>query len=384
MRAHELQGLAEDQLNELDMFAPVTTFIKMTDGSYVQADWRRGQGNAGFSDSASFINFKPVNPTVAKQLGLDSHQRNNSISNHRDGTIASGGDYQGSGPMSSRRYEVVDYNKPETMEKLPDEIKPELIKWVQKQSVAEGFNGEYDDEAGMAHTNLHTIARAAQGLLDTIDDHENLPEWVQEKIARVEGMMVTAWDYLKSQEEQGIDPQMATEAGNANSGRRGSEHWDTTPGMVGRVEKTARGVQHHADPSRYGGSDIDTPTPATLSKASVNRLERALGIKWDREKKRGGEIKIDEFGPAATAAIQQGAGPTAVSFADLNDIQNKAYAKNAGVAEGEKIGNMDADAYDAAMARLKRLSGSGPRKTVWDPVKRVYKTVPVAQQPVKK
>jgi hypothetical protein len=72
--------------------------------------------------------------------------------------------------------------------------------------VGENFNGEYDDEAGMAHTNLHTIARAAQGLLDTIDDQENLPEWVQEKIAKVEGMMVTAWNYLKSQEEQGIDP----------------------------------------------------------------------------------------------------------------------------------------------------------------------------------
>lgn len=70
----------------------------------------------------------------------------------------------------------------------------------------EGINGEYDDEAGMAETNLHTIARAAQGLLDTIDDHENLPEWVQEKIAKVEGMMVAAWDYLKSQEEQGINP----------------------------------------------------------------------------------------------------------------------------------------------------------------------------------
>lgn len=72
--------------------------------------------------------------------------------------------------------------------------------------VGENFNGEYDDEAGMAHTNLHTIARAAQGLLDTIDDQENLPEWVQEKIAKVEGMMVSAWNYLKSQEEQGIDP----------------------------------------------------------------------------------------------------------------------------------------------------------------------------------
>ena len=79
------------------------------------------------------------------------------------------------------------------------------------QIIVENFDGEYDDEAGMAQTNLHTIARAAQGLLDTIDDKENLPEWVQEKIAKVEGMMVTAWDYLLSQEEQGIDPEMAEE-----------------------------------------------------------------------------------------------------------------------------------------------------------------------------
>lgn len=69
-------------------------------------------------------------------------------------------------------------------------------------------NAEYDDESGMAHTNLHTIIRAAEGLLDTIDDNENLPEWVQEKIANVENMIVSSWDYLKSQEEQGIDPRV--------------------------------------------------------------------------------------------------------------------------------------------------------------------------------
>ena len=131
------EGVAEEQLNELDFFAPVTTFIKMTDGSYIQADWRKSQGNPGLSDSASFVNFKPVNPNVAKQLGLDSYQRNNSISNHRDGTIVPGGPIQGSGPLANRGYEVVDYNKPETMKELPPEIKSELIKWVQKQSVTE-------------------------------------------------------------------------------------------------------------------------------------------------------------------------------------------------------------------------------------------------------
>ena len=47
----------------------------------------------------------------------------------------------------------------------------------------------------------------------------------------------------------------------------------------------------------------------------------------------------------------------------------------------EKIGNMDADAFDAAMARLKKLAGAGPMKTVWDPTKRVYRNMPTAVQP---
>ena len=77
-----------------------------------------------------------------------------------------------------------------------------------QEGLAEGFNGEYDDEAGMAQGNLYTIAKAAQGLLDTIDDRDNLPEWAQEKIAKVEGMLVTVWNYLQSQKAQGIDPEI--------------------------------------------------------------------------------------------------------------------------------------------------------------------------------
>ena len=52
-----------------------------------------------------------------------------------------------------------------------------------------------------------------------------------------------------------------------------------------------------------------------------------------------------------------------------------------GVAEQEKVGHMDADRFDDAMARLKRLAGAGPLKTVWDPQKRVYQNVPTAVQP---
>ena len=54
-----------------------------------------------------------------------------------------------------------------------------------------------------------------------------------------------------------------------------------------------------------------------------------------------------------------------------------------GVTEEEKVGNMPADKFDDAMARLKQLAGAGPLKTVWDPQKRVYKNMPTAVQPKK-
>ena len=47
----------------------------------------------------------------------------------------------------------------------------------------------------------------------------------------------------------------------------------------------------------------------------------------------------------------------------------------------DKVGNMDADAFDAALSRMKKLAGAGPLRTVYDPAKRVYKNVPHAVQP---
>ena len=47
----------------------------------------------------------------------------------------------------------------------------------------------------------------------------------------------------------------------------------------------------------------------------------------------------------------------------------------------EKVGNMDADAFDAALSRMKKLAGAGPLRTVYDPARRVYKNVPHSVQP---
>jgi|AntAceMinimDraft_5_1070358.scaffolds.fasta_scaffold13886_4 hypothetical protein len=72
---------------------------------------------------------------------------------------------------------------------------------------AENFDAEYDDEAGMSHNSLYTIMRAAEGLLGTIKEGDNLPEWCQEKLSIAEDYLITVWDYLQSETDikQGVE-----------------------------------------------------------------------------------------------------------------------------------------------------------------------------------
>ena len=73
---------------------------------------------------------------------------------------------------------------------------------IKGQGVAEGYNAEYDDEAGMADNNLETLKRAVQGLDNVITAGDNLPEWCQEKIAVSKSMLVSVWDYMLSEKEK--------------------------------------------------------------------------------------------------------------------------------------------------------------------------------------
>ena len=164
---------------------------------------------------------------------------------------------------------------------------------------------------------------------------------------------VTTWkqyssDVIKNSNrkpgDQSVHEQGVAEGGEG-SGRHTPGAWDTTPGKIGRVEKTAQGIRHHADPGRYGGTE-DEPELDTLNKSSVSSMDKALGIKWDREsKKYFSPLKVDET-------------------------------------NNEKIGGRhDADDFDNMVARLKKLAGAGPMRTVYDPDRRVYRNMPTAQQP---
>ena len=66
--------------------------------------------------------------------------------------------------------------------------------------------GEYDQEGEMAKDDIKTIVRHAQALEKILGDNDNLPEWVQAKLAKIEGMMTAVDDYMQNQEDDSEEP----------------------------------------------------------------------------------------------------------------------------------------------------------------------------------
>jgi hypothetical protein len=61
--------------------------------------------------------------------------------------------------------------------------------------------GEYDQEGDMAKDTIKTVVRHAQALEKILGDNDNLPEWVQSKLAKIESMMTAVDDYMQNQQD---------------------------------------------------------------------------------------------------------------------------------------------------------------------------------------
>tara|TARA_R110000796_G_scaffold117745_4_gene230953 strand:- start:1039 stop:1308 length:270 start_codon:yes stop_codon:yes gene_type:complete len=60
---------------------------------------------------------------------------------------------------------------------------------------------EYDNEGEMAENQLLTIISAAEELLSLIEDEDNLPEWVQNKITKAVDYLDSVRDYMAAEFE---------------------------------------------------------------------------------------------------------------------------------------------------------------------------------------
>jgi 6-pyruvoyl-tetrahydropterin synthase len=71
---------------------------------------------------------------------------------------------------------------------------------------------EYDQEGRMGKNRLSTIVDAAQELEKMLQDNENLPEWVQDKITMAADYIDTVRDYMKSNDVEYTDEAHVEEA----------------------------------------------------------------------------------------------------------------------------------------------------------------------------
>ena len=79
------------------------------------------------------------------------------------------------------------------MEKLDQDI---LAAKMKTEDHKPGEDEEYDYEGSMAKTQLCQIHQAATKMMKEIEDNENLPEWVQSKIATTNDRLQSVYDHV--------------------------------------------------------------------------------------------------------------------------------------------------------------------------------------------
>ncbi len=70
-------------------------------------------------------------------------------------------------------------------------------------NTVQGQDQELDYEGYMTKSQLYKIGEAALKLHDMIEDGENLPEWMQSKIAQAEQMIQSAYNAFKYDKVRG-------------------------------------------------------------------------------------------------------------------------------------------------------------------------------------
>jgi hypothetical protein len=102
--------------------------------------------------------------------------------------------------------------------------------------------GEYDQEGDMAKDDIKTIVRHAQALSKVLGDDDNLPEWVQSKLAKIEGMMISIDEYMQNQAGDDEEEPIAEKAVSKNQA------------VAARI---ARGVQQGTAKAKPGSASAE-------------------------------------------------------------------------------------------------------------------------------
>ena len=114
--------------------------------------------------------------------------------------------------VTERKLTDAEMDKREKVAKAIEKDSPDMPmgkKMAIATNVAKGVkmeNDEYDNEGGMALSQLRTAKSAVEDLMASIKEMDNLPEWVQSKLTKAVDYMDSVRDYMASEEgEEPVD-----------------------------------------------------------------------------------------------------------------------------------------------------------------------------------
>jgi hypothetical protein len=191
--------------------------------------------------------------------------------------------------------------------------------------------GEYDQEGAMAKGDMHTVIRHAEQLEQHLQDAENLPTWVIEKLGQIKGMMTSVSDYIISSHERGAEQATGQEGIRMGEGWRGGMHGEPSVVKTGKKDPNAKVEAWNglmAIVARGQGME-----PAVLKHLKqIARTLKPEELELDEEKVEAGKREFfDRLAPAAKKAAKV----------------IKAIAKNRTPVEEESTGKEDTKAERA-------------------------------------
>ena len=216
--------------------------------------------------------------------------------------------------------------------------------------------GEYDQEGEMAKDDIKTIVRHAHALEKILGDNDNLPEWVQAKLAKIEGMMTAVDDYMQNQTGDHDDEMAVGEERTIKRDNRAEKAGRKVTKDVEYDEKKKDGIH-----GKKRGAEDD--------KAEKAGREVAKDIEYDEKKKKvketttSGSVATATTGGKNSGSMSFGKGVYEGINSQVERMITEGMNVSVSMTQGDdgqphKSINVSADGEEAEnLAQLLRLAG---------------------------
>jgi hypothetical protein len=179
------------------------------------------------------------------------------------------------------------------------------------EELADQMPGEYDMEGDHVKHNLKTIMRSCKRLYNALGDDENLPEWVEDKIAQAQSMLISATEYMLTTHDDSVFEEFSKESKKKIKEARKSP-WDKMAGAVKQssgkdLNKGDERAQYALKGLKQSAKDYlnIVDKDKTLKEAKNPAQQAAIAIAKKKSNKKNEAVQPGQFVEPSDDAKQQ-------------------------------------------------------------------------------